>query len=60
VARTASREELRRFWAYTAEAWRRGHLHRINLARIAANAWRDLSLMASFYTHLNGSRATTP
>ncbi len=56
--RTASREELRRFWSHTAEAWRRGQLHRINLVRVAANAWRDLSLMASFYAHLSRSRAT--
>ncbi|HWP34196.1 MAG TPA: radical SAM protein [Thermodesulfobacteriota bacterium] len=58
AARTMSREELRRFWAYTAEAWRRGQLHRINLARVAANAWRDLALMVAFYTHLSGNRVT--
>ena len=60
AAHTASREELRRFWARTGEAWRRGHIHRINLARVVANAWRDLSLHASFYKHLSESRCTVP
>ncbi len=60
AARAASREELQRFWGRTGDAWRRGQLHRINVARVVANAWRDASLFASFYRHLSANRSTVP